>query len=63
MNVKWIIGRKTFTVLALLMVVLAVGELLTGDLLTAILALIVSAYTIRDAQENVEVQIFDLEAR
>lgn len=58
-----IIGKKTFTVLSILFTALAVSELLTGDLLTAVLALIVSAYTIRDAQENVEVKIFDLEAK
>lgn len=58
-----IIGKKTFTVLSILFTALAVGELLTGDLLTAILALIVSAYTISDAQENVEVKIFELEAK
>lgn len=63
MNVKWIIGRKTFIVFALLMVVLAVRELLTGDLLTAVLALTVATFNIRDAENRTEITVFELEAK
>lgn len=61
MNVKWIIGKKTFTVLALLMVVLAVRELLTGDLLTALLALTVAAFNTREAENRTEITVFEIE--
>lgn len=63
MNVKWIVGKKTFTVLAFIFAAIGFRELLFGSLLTAGLALALSVYNIRDAQNGVEVTVFELEAK
>jgi phosphatidylserine synthase len=63
MNFKWIVGKNTFTVLALFWSLIAIRELLSGDFLTAGLALLVAVHDIRDAQNGTEVKMFELNIR